>query len=304
MISEFGPATPCSPLRAHAADGARLVACAHGGQVLGWTPASDGRDRLWLSPLARCGPGAAIRGGIPVVFPQFAGRGPLPKHGLARDRTWELDHGTEGAPVARVTGRLTDDEQTRAIWPHRFTLTMIAEAVGNLLTISLQARNDAPVGGAAFTLTAALHSYLAVDAASARLEGMSGYRAQDNAAGGAELLLPDAPLAALGPRDLAVPGARWPVRLVDSDGSAVQVSCAPADGPPVGGPDDGFDSLVIWNPGDEHGLPDAPPDAARRFLCVEPARLSPVTVAPQGVWRGTARLEALVPDPDPGRGGA
>ncbi|HEX2806430.1 MAG TPA: hypothetical protein VHN80_09715 [Kineosporiaceae bacterium] len=292
MISESDQVTPCTPARTHAADGARLVGCAHGGQVLGWTPAGDDRDRLWLSPLARCGPGEAIRGGVPVIFPQFAGRGPLPKHGLARDRAWELVTGSDGAPLARIAARLTDDEQTRAIWPHAFTLTLIAEAAGEALTITLEVRNDAPSGGTPFSLTAALHSYLAADAASARIDGLAGLSAQDNAASGAIVRLPAEPLPALGPRDLAVTDTTGPVTLTDSDASTVRVHCPPPD---LALPGDGFDALVVWNPGDDHGLADVPPDGARHFVCVEPARLTPVTVEPQGVWRAVARLEALVP---------
>jgi glucose-6-phosphate 1-epimerase len=292
MISDSDRLTPCTPLRTHAADGALLVGCAHGGHLLGWIPAGDDRDRLWLSPLARCGPGEAIRGGVPVIFPQFAGRGPLPKHGLARDRAWELVTGSDGAPLARIAARLTDDEQTRAIWPHAFTLTLIAEAAGPVLTMILEVRNDAPPGGAPFSLTAALHSYLSADAAAARIDGLGGLVAADNAASGATVLLPAGPLPALGPRDLAVTDTTGPVTLTNSDFSAVRVQCPL---PESALPHDGFDSMVVWNPGDDHGLADVPPDGARHFVCVEPARLTPVTIEPQGVWRAVARLEALVP---------
>jgi glucose-6-phosphate 1-epimerase len=311
VISDSEPFGPCTPVRIRAADGARLVACAHGGQVVGWIPAGEQRDRLWLSPLARCGPGEAIRGGIPVIFPQFAGRGPLPKHGLARDRTWELDTGTDGAPVARTAGRLQDDDATRAVWPHRFTLSLVAEAVGRTLTLTLEIRNDDPPGTPPFTLTAALHSYLAVDAQQASVHGLDGMTAEDNAAAGAAVRLPDTPLPALGPRDLAVAGIR-PVRIVDGAGGELLVVGLPGDDgyrPPGNGgaaddqPPDGdqahhgFDSIVVWNPGDAHGLADVPPDGARRFVCVEPARLVPVSLEPQGLWRARARLEALVPSP-------
>ena len=268
------------------------MACAHGGQVLGWTPAGDERDRLWLSPLARCGPGEAIRGGVPVIFPQFAGRGPLPKHGLARDREWELDSGSDGATVARMAARLTADERTRAIWPHDFTLTLIAEAVSRTLTFTLEVRNDAPPGAAAFSLTTALHSYLATDAVTARLEGLAGLDAEDNAAAGAPIRLGTQAVPALGPRDIAVRDIRGPVWLTEADGSAIRLDCPP---PEAAGRDDGFDSVVIWNPGSTPGPADVPPGAASRFVCVEPARLAAVSVEPQGGWRAVARLEALVP---------
>ena len=288
MISPEGPPSPCTPVRTHAEDGARLVACAHGGQVLGWSPAGDQRERLWLSPLARCGPGEAIRGGVPVVFPQFADRGPLPKHGRARDRAWELDTGSDGAPVARVACRLRDDELTRRIWPHRFTLTLVAEASGDRLTMTLGVRNEAPADGEPFSFTAALHTYLAAEVRVARLHGLAEHPAEDHTAGGAPVRLPRGPLPARGPLDVAVRDTRGPVRLENGVDDELEIRCT-GDG--------GFDSLVVWNPGEQHGLSDVPPEGAGQFLCVEPARLAPVTLAPQGVWRGTARFTALVPSP-------
>jgi len=287
VISTEGPPSPCTPVRVRADDGARLVACAHGGQVLGWSPASDERERLWLSPLARCGEGEAIRGGIPVVFPQFSGRGPLPKHGIARDRAWELDTGSDGAPVARVACRLRDDARTRAVWPHAFTLTLIAEASGADLTVTFAVRNEAPAGGEPFRFTAALHAYLAVDTATGRLEGLAGRHAEDARAGGADVVLPAGALPARGPVDVAVPGARGPVVLRDGR-DALRVDCPD---------DDGFDALVVWNPGQPHGLGDVPPEGADQFLCVEPARLEPVSLVPQATWRAAARFTALVPCP-------
>jgi len=287
-----GEPDPCVPVRRHAADGAQLVACAHGGQVLGWVPAGpERRDRLWLSPLARCGPGASVRGGIPVIFPQFADRGPLPKHGLARNRPWELDTGSDGAPVARVAARLRDDASTREIWPHRFTLHLVAEAAGRELTLTLTVRNDAPAGESitdrdSFTFTAALHAYLAVNTSSARLVGVGGRPAEDNTVGGTVRTILAGALSGEGPTDLAIRGARGPVTLDDGIGGRLSLH---SEGP------DGFDSLVVWNPGDPHGLSDAPPGDDRHFLCVEPALLTPTTLAPQGVWRGRSRLAALVP---------
>src|SRR5688572_16242384 len=74
-----------------------------GGQVLGFRPKHDGRERLFLSGKAKLDGSKSIRGGIPVCWPWFGaykGGSPqqgLPAHGFARTRRWELTKLTEDA---------------------------------------------------------------------------------------------------------------------------------------------------------------------------------------------------------------
>jgi glucose-6-phosphate 1-epimerase len=291
--------TTCRPQVATADDGTVLRACSHGGHLLGWHPGGvDGAgEQLWLSPLARCGPGEAIRGGVPVIFPQFAGRGPLPKHGVARDRPWRLTCTTVDGEAA-VDAVLTDDEATRAIWPHRFTLTLRVRATGPRLSITLTVRNDDlapgsspsvavpphplgdnPSGDDPFRFTSALHTYLAVEAAeAATVEGLPSAPAEDNAAHGAPIRLPDGPFEAWGPRDVAVPGHAGPVAVVEP-GRRVELTR------------DGFDDLVVWNPGPDHGLADVPVAGAHHFVCIEAAQLAPITLAAGQEWSATAHYQ-------------
>ena len=70
-------------------DGARAEIYLHGAHVTSWLPAG-GEEQLYLSAASEFRDGAAIRGGVPVVFPQFSSGGPLPKHGFARNLAWEL----------------------------------------------------------------------------------------------------------------------------------------------------------------------------------------------------------------------
>src|SRR4051794_21115769 len=125
----------------------------HGAHVVRWTDAS-GDELLYLSPRSRFGDGAAIRGGIPVIFPQFADLGPLPKHGFARTSEWALAERSADSAVLR----LADSPATRAVWDHAFEADLRVEA-GDALTVTLAIRNT---GDAAFEFTAALHSYLRV----------------------------------------------------------------------------------------------------------------------------------------------
>ena len=59
---------PCA--RLSNAEGATALVALHGAHVLSWIPA-DGRERLFLGERAIYAEGAAIRGGVPVIFPQF-----------------------------------------------------------------------------------------------------------------------------------------------------------------------------------------------------------------------------------------
>ncbi|MFN0283066.1 MAG: D-hexose-6-phosphate mutarotase [Kineosporiaceae bacterium] len=286
-VTAAGPAAtdPCTPVTETATDGARLVMCAHGGQVLGWTPAGGGPSRLWASPLATCGPGAAIRGGVPVVFPQFSDRGRLPKHGLVRDRPWRLRPGLPRTAAARFVATLEDDAATRAVWPQGFRLTVTAQALGDRLDVALDVENT---GSQAWSFTAALHAYLAVgDAGRTTVQGLGGRTAEDNGAGRASVTLPPGPLAATGRRDVAVHGATGPVVLDDPEFGRLVVDA------------EGFTDRVLWNPGEPHGLPDVPPGGGASFVCVEPAALSPVTLAPGALWRGAMRLHASRPSDRP-----
>ena len=116
-----------------APDGSRAGLTLHGAQVISWVPVQGG-EQLFLSRKSEYRPGVAIRGGIPVIFPQFAGRGTLPKHGFPRTLPWEL-LSTEGG-VAVLT--LRDSQATRTIWPYAFYAEYRVEVGGQALMMTLR----------------------------------------------------------------------------------------------------------------------------------------------------------------------
>ena len=145
-------------------DGAIAEAYALGAHVTSWRPAPGDDERLFLSDRAEFRDGTAIRGGIPVIFPQFAEEGPLPRHGFARTSMWTFASAQEemdGAVV--VSFQLHDTPATRAIWPISFRATLSLRLGGARLTVKLSVENT---DGKPFDFTAALHSYLRVDDAS------------------------------------------------------------------------------------------------------------------------------------------
>jgi glucose-6-phosphate 1-epimerase len=253
-------------------DGAGATVHLQGAQVLSWLPAC-GKQQLYLSKASSFEPGVAIRGGVPVVFPQFSGRGPLQKHGFARNLRWTLLEKRTG----RAKLRLTDTTESRAMWPHPFELRLDITVEEQVLEMWLHVRNT---GEAPFSFMAALHTYLAVeDCLTLGVEGLSGCSFSDNVT---SLTHEDRePKITFGTDiDRLYPGAHE--RMVKVAGHEVS--------------QEGFADTVVWNPGPVTGSKIADldqPDGWRKFVCVEAAQvLTPVTLVPGQTWKGGQQLVA------------
>ena len=270
-------------LRLTRAEGAEATVLLHGAHVVSWRPAPDD-ERLFLSREARLAPGAAIRGGVPVIFPQFADRGPLPKHGFARTRPWRHVPERESTPeTARAILRLDADDDTREIWPHRFRAELAVELLAHTidLTLTVWNRDREP-----FAFTAALHTYLAVaDVRRARLRGLRGARFESRVAGEPPGTESRDPLELDGEADRVYLDAPWQLAL-DDDAASRRTILAQR----------GFPDTVLWNPGPEkaRALPDLAGDEWTRMLCIEAALVGdPVQLAPGDAWTGAQTLTAV-----------
>jgi glucose-6-phosphate 1-epimerase len=267
-----------------AADGAAADAYSHGAHVTSWRPAPDMDERLFLSARSEFRAGAAIRGGIPVIFPQFAAEGPLPRHGFARTAEWQLEsvrRTAEGDAIAELS--LQHSPETRAIWDAEFRATLSLRVGGPRLDIGLGVEN---VGRAPFSFTCALHTYLRVrDVAHTEILGLQGARYRVSGAP-ATLLTDGAPtLRVAGELDRVYVDAPNAV-LVREPHRTLRVEMR------------GFRDAVVWNPGPARAaaLADMEPDGERAMLCVEAAVAQrPVTLAAGDRWDGAQSLDAAPP---------
>jgi glucose-6-phosphate 1-epimerase len=248
--------------------------------VTSWVPAGD-TERLFLSANARFGPHAAIRGGVPVIFPQFANLGPLPKHGFARTTEWALvEAQSTGSDAPRARLQLDDTPATRSMWPRTFAVELEVSGWGSVLELTLTINNT---GTEPFEVTTALHTYLRVDAPRTVVRGLNGVSYLDSTAGGARRTERDPEIAIRGEINRIYLDAPGPVEVVEPR-RAMRVEAT------------GFPDVVVWNPGpgSETALGDMEPGGAARMVCVEAAAVGkPVVVAPAATWTGTQRLTAL-----------
>ncbi|QHI98192.1 D-hexose-6-phosphate mutarotase [Xylophilus rhododendri] len=261
-------------------EGDRAIVALHGAQVLSWTPAG-GPERLYLSPEALFDGQAAIRGGVPVCWPQFNERGPLPKHGFVRNLAWSPV--PEAGDDHTVVLALRDSEATRAMWPHAFNARIEVGLAPQSLTIGLMVENT---GREAFAFTMALHTYLRIDDIDAvRLHGLGGLPYWDAVTDTHPAPLPSgAALAIQGQTDRVYEAAPAPLTLADGLG---RLSIAQ---------DPVYAQTTVWNPGAElcAKLAQMPADGYRQMLCVEAAVVdTPVRVAPGEVWAGAQKLSVV-----------
>ncbi|XP_059460690.1 putative glucose-6-phosphate 1-epimerase isoform X2 [Corylus avellana] len=94
----------------------------YGGHVTSWKN-DHGEELLFVSSKAVFKPPKAIRGGIPICFPQFSNLGSLEQHGFARNRFWTIE--TDPPPFPTTTSSKTfvdlilkPSEEDMKIWPH------------------------------------------------------------------------------------------------------------------------------------------------------------------------------------------
>ncbi len=266
-----------APIILRTEDGASASLCRHGAQLLHWCPAGS-VERLYLSERAVFAPSRAIRGGIPVLFPQFGLFGELPKHGLVRDAEW-MQQATDCVRHACLT--LEDTPETRHHWPHAFRATLEVQLESQALTTSLAIDNT---GNQAFSFTVGLHTYLAVaDLATLSIKGLQGLQYLD----ATQALMPcaetDESMQIRGEIDRVYLNASTPVEVIDGRRRTLVSQ-------------QGFCDVVVWNPGPDkvRELSDMAPDDYLRVVCVEAAVIgAPITLAPGARWQGRQKLRAL-----------
>ena len=267
-------------LRLHGPQGSEATVSLFGAQVLSWrTP--DGRERLYLSEQARFDGASAIRGGVPVCFPQFGTLGPLPRHGLVRTRDWSVASERSGDDYALLTLACNDDADSRALWPHAFGLELTVMLEADRLDLELCVTNP---GERSFDFTAALHTYLrVVQVEDVAVEGLYGHHYRDALAGDAVQRDSGTELCLEGATDRIYRQIRRPQLLRAGNLS-------------LGLQQQGFPDTVLWNPWATGcaATPDLPADDWRHFLCIEAAAADTVqTLAAGEEWYGRQTLLAV-----------
>jgi glucose-6-phosphate 1-epimerase len=260
------------------ADGARAELVSHGAHVCSWLPAG-GPEQLFLSANSEFTETAAIRGGVPIVFPQFSGMGVLPKHGFARTAEWKLlSAGQTKQGAGQAVFELQENIARLMLWPHVFRAEYMVTLAGDTLQLDFSVTNT---GDTVFQFTTALHTYFKIeDLVQTQLHGLGGLTYRDTVTGQNGCIQTEEVLRIAAEIDRIYANVRQPV-VIEQEHQTVEVTQA------------GFQDAVVWNPGFEKAaqITDLETGAFQRMVCVEAATIMrPVALEPGRSWSGMQRM--------------
>ena len=241
-------------------DGAQAIVTLYGAHLVSWK-ARDGKERIFVSSKSSLDGSRAIRGGVPVIFPQFAERGDGMRHGFARVSSWRAGASKTIGGDAWCEFELAPADlapEIAAAWPHAFALTLRVMVSATALQMSLHVRNT---GDTRLDFAAALHTYYSVDeGAQAKVTGLEA-----------------TPLIVSDKVDRIYRHIGAPIGL---NGMRLEQA--------------GFRDAVLWNPGpaDAARLADLEDDEWQRFVCIEPATVDPMPLLPGETWSARHTITA------------
>lgn len=229
------------------------VIALQGAQLLQFSTIS-GQPLLWLSPNCNFTPGVALRGGIPVCLPWFgvnAQDPKKPKHGFARNETWQLSSAT-----------LLDDDSAELIFSFVSTANALFEFnfTSELkMTLGKSAKLELKVTNTdvnSFACSWALHNYHPVRSLSdVRVKGLAGKMYLDNLESYAEKFQAE---------DVNFPSE------VDRVFYNVDNSLTISGSPNISITHHNCPSVIVWNPGANAAtIADIGAGNEQSYICVE-----------------------------------
>lgn len=262
-------------------EGGTVIIADHGAHVLSWQPAGQ-KDVLFLSDHSGYEERSAIRGGVPVIFPQFGAMGSGQRHGFARLHNWRLQEEGVAANNPYATYRLTHGDLPEGTWMHAFELVYKIMLHPDMLALSLTVINTSDV---AWNFQAALHTYFQVkDATAFSLNGLHGRTFLDQADGGLKKTQQAGLLEFCGAEVDRIYLDSPHILHIEEGDDRIQVE------------QQGFRDTVVWNPGPTKAemLGDLTPGGWQKFVCVEAAEVaSPLMLRSGEHWTGKQILSLL-----------
>jgi len=268
--------------------GATCDVSTYAAHVLSWC-LPDAGEQLFTSSQAVLGtPGTAIRGGVPICWPQFgtfetAKDAPKLKHGFVRQSgNWQVSEVSNDT----VSLRLTPDAEMLKKWPHEFEFIYTVSLGAKSMSLKMEVTNT---GSKPLEFTGCLHTYFKCESCTeCTVEGLKGEKVDmgigDSFRGTETEQREEVTFDGKSEIQLLYGGTADAIVL--KDGSRRRLRLTKMNMP----------DWVIWNIGDDnaHTLKDLGSGEQRKYVCVEPGFATvPQRVAAGATWCGMHEVRAL-----------
>jgi glucose-6-phosphate 1-epimerase len=269
--------------------GAYVKVSLYGGQVLSWRT-DRGEELLFTSSKAVFKPPHAVRGGIPICFPQFGKRGMLDCHGFARNRIWVIEenppplNSSDSNGNAHIDLLLKSSEDDLKIWPHSFEFRVRISLAGDeALTLTSRIRN---INSKPFSFSIAYHTYFSIsDISEVRVEGLETLDYLDNLCNKERFTEQGDALTFESEVDRVYLNSRGLVAIFDHERKRTFVIRK-----------EGLADIVVWNPWEKKSksMVDFGDEEYKQMLCIDGAAIeNPITLKPGEEWRGKVELSVV-----------
>lgn len=270
----------------HGKGNSSLTVVPFGATILSWIV--DGHEKIFCSKKAVMDGTKAIRGGIPICFPNFGpwttGR---PQHGFARNsKDWKVHH----EPKVNVnTGdvelvlELKDTDETRKVWDKKFTFTYKIILKEKTLDLKVNVKNE---GEDEFDMTFCFHTYFTTsDLPSVGITDLKGLTYTDKTVEGWPQVTEENEIVTItGFTDRVYAQAPDVITLKNTE-----------DVPQIKLSKSGLMDWVVWNPYETAAkMSDMHEDAHLEFVCVEATTTSErIILTPGQNWEACHSIEIL-----------
>ncbi|KAJ8484540.1 hypothetical protein OPV22_017025 [Ensete ventricosum] len=269
--------------------GASARVSLHGGQVVSWKN-ERGEELLFTSSKAIFKPSRAMRGGIPICFPQFGNCGSLEQHGFARNKMWSIDSDPPPLKNDDDKGKVSVDlllkpsEDDLKCWPHCYEFRLrVSLTTNGVLSMISRVRN---INGKPFSFSFAYHTYLSVsDISEVRIEGLETLDYLDNLCQRKRFTEQGDAVTFESEVDRIYLGSPNVIAVLDHEKKRTFLIKKK-----------GLPDVVVWNPWEKKSksIPDLGDEEYKQMLCVDGAVVErPITLKPGEEWTGRLDLTAI-----------
>lgn len=265
--------------------GASVMVSLHGGQVTSWQT-ERGEELLFTSSKGILKPPKAIRGGIPICFPQFGNCGSVEQNGFARNKIWTIEknappiHPNDPQGKSSVDLLLKPSDEDLKCWPHSFEFRLrVSLAIDGKLNLISRIRN---IGPKPFSFSFAYHTYLAVsDISEVRIEGLETLDYLDNLSKKQRFTEQGGAITFESEVDRVYLSSACAVAVLDHQKKRTFVIRK-----------EGLPDVVVWNPWEKKSKSiDFGAEEYKQMVCVNGAAIEkPITLKSGEEWKGRLEL--------------